>query len=113
MPNHSWIARIRKGDVLRAGSGLLRVVRHVSHSTVKWNGPAHTRTNVYFSIKHCSWTHRCYTVYTGNDLVQMGYRPTRARVKLRKKIDRIIEHDITNRDRFDQKLTCCDVESVS
>jgi hypothetical protein len=113
---HSWIARIKKGDVLRSRSGVLRVVRGVTHSQVHYNGPPHIRTNVVFAIKHCSWTGRPYTVYTGNDLVQMGYRPTSARVSLRKKIDRAIERTYhAAPDWFAKKpyeITCCDVSGV-
>jgi hypothetical protein len=109
----AWVSRIRKGDVLRSGSGVLRVVREVSHSEIRYSGPPHIRTSVYFAIKRCSWTRRCYTVYTGNDLIQMGYRPVRARVTLRKSIDRAIERDIQRPGYHKPKLTCCDVEGVA
>ena len=33
-----WIHRIKKGDVLRSGSGRLRVVRDVSHNLVENHG---------------------------------------------------------------------------
>lgn len=65
-----WIPKIKKGDVLRSGTGILRVVRDVHHAHVG----DHVRVSVTFTIRRCSWTQRCYTVYTGNDLVQMGYR---------------------------------------
>lgn len=110
MSQPAWIHRIQLGDVLRAGSGLLRVVRAVTHSPIDYGGNPHIRTMVTFSIRHCSWTRRCYTCYTGNDLVQMGYRPTRARVKLRKSIDRAIRADF---GADNPKLTCCDVEGVA
>ena len=98
----NWISQIRKGDVLRAPSGLLRVVRAVNHENQK--------TSVHFSIKHCSWTRRCYTVYFGADLKTMGYRPTGKRMRLRREIDAVIEADfgVTR-----PKLTCCDVEGIS
>ncbi len=84
-----WIKKIRKGDVLKAPSGLLRVVRDVSHS-----GPSVGKTSVTFTIQHCSWTGRCHTVLTGNDLRTFGYLPTRARYQFRKKIDKKIEREI-------------------
>ena len=108
MPSsYAWIKRIRKGDILRSGSGMLRVVRAVSH-----HGPSIPKTNVTFSIKRCSWTGRCYTVMTGNDLRQLGYRPTRGRMRLRGKLDLLIEGDF-GASPGDTRLTCCDVEGVS
>lgn len=113
----SWIGRIQKGDVLRSRSGMLRVVREVSHHEVRYSGPPHIRTSVVFAIKHCSWTRRPYTVYTGNDLVQMGYRPTSARVSLRKKIDRAIARVYGATPNWSARkpyeITCCDVEDVA
>ena len=64
-----WIKKLQKGDVIRSRSGALRVVRAVDHF-----GPGICRTVVHLAIKRCSWTHRAYTVYNGNDLRQMGYR---------------------------------------
>lgn len=115
--NHSWIARIQKGDVLRSRTGLLRVVREVSHAEVCYSGPPHIRTSVVFAIKHCSWTRRPYTVYTGNDLARMGYRPTRARVSLRKRIDLAIMRVYAAKPKWGAKkpyeITCCDVEGIA
>lgn len=123
--SHAWIKRIRKGDVLKTPNGVLRVVRDVTHS-----GPAITKTNVTFAIRHCSWTGRPYTVLNGNDLRYFGYTPTKARVSLRKKIDRAIEHNFAGRkELFQGKLksypvlpdfafphgfetTCCDVVGI-
>lgn len=109
-----WINHIEAGDVVKSGNGLLRVVRHVCHSVVTSGGTRpHIRTTVVFAIKHCSWTHRCYTIYTGNDLVQMRYRPTRAKVSLRKRIDRAIAEEFRRPGNIKRaRLTCCDVESV-
>jgi len=110
----AWIHRIKKGDVLRMPSGRLRVVRYVNHSVTS-KGVAHPvpRTTVIFSIAHCSWTSRCYTTYTGNDLVQMGYRPTKARVRLRSKLDRQIEEEFMRRGPASLcKLHCCDVIGI-
>jgi hypothetical protein len=103
----SWVKRIRKGDVLRAGSGVLRIVRAVQHT-----GLSIPKTSVTFAIRHCSWTHACYTVYTGNDLRQMGYSPVRASFKLTGKLDRMIEQDF-GKPGYERKLTCCDVIGVA
>lgn len=108
-----WINRIKAGDVVKSRTGLLRVVRDVSHHIVSCGGTKpHVRTCVVFSIKACSWTHRCYTVYTGNDLVQYGYRRTTASVSLRKKIDKAILAEIRKGGKK-AGMTCCDVVGVS
>lgn len=101
-----WILGLQVGDVVRSGNGALRVVRAIKHCR---SGYKTTRTSVTFSIRRCSWTHRCYTVLTCSDLLTLGYRPTRAKVKLRKRIDRAIENDF-HADK--PVLTCCDVSGV-
>ena len=116
----AWIHKIKKGDVLKSGSGKLRVVRDVSHNQVKHYA---LRTSVTFAIMHCSWTERPYTTYTGQDLVNMKYRPTRAKVTLRKKIDKAIERVMYARDgrsalpdygaKKPYEVTCCDVEGIA
>lgn len=115
MSQPAWIHRIKRGDILRSGSGLLRVVRSVSHSLIPvgcgGTRKPHFRTTVIFTIQHCSWTGRCYTVYTGNDLVQIGYRPTRGRIRLNRKIDRRIEQEFREHPRV-PGLSCCDVEGI-
>lgn len=109
-PKHAWISRIRKGDVLRSRSGFLRIVRRVSHSRIPFYG---IRTSVYFTIQHCSWTHRPYTIYTGNDLVQMGYEPVAARFPLRTKFDRTLEQSFDAGRSEDCVLDCCAVKGVA
>lgn len=100
-----WISRIRKGDVLRSRNGVLRVVRAVSHTR---------RTTVTFVIRRCSWTTRCYTIYTGNDLRQMGYAPTNVRMPLRTKFDRLIEAEFHRPGPANVCfLHCCDVTGIS
>jgi hypothetical protein len=103
--NREWISKIQVGDVLKNRSGTLRIVRAVHHSRVC----DHIRTSVYFTIKHCSWTGRCYTILGGNDLVQNGYQPTGAKVKLRARFDRFIEEEFEMPNPI---LTCCDVRGI-
>lgn len=101
-----WVKRIRVGDVLRARSGLLRVVREVHHEG--------TKTVVTFAIKRCSWTGRCYTVYFHNDLKSMGFRPTGKRMRLSREIDRAIREEIVEHYIPEKiKLHCCDVKGIS
>lgn len=109
-PEWAWIKKIRKGDVLQSGSGIFRIVRGVKH-----NGPSLGKTSVDFTIQHCSWTGRCYTVLTGCDLKSNGYRPVKAKpFALRTEFDRAVEAEIINRPPFDKcKLTCCDVVGIA
>jgi hypothetical protein len=100
----SWIWKVRAGDVLRSRSGTLRVVRRVSQGR--------SRVHVFFAIRHCSWTHRCYTLLERNDLIQNGYRPTGAHVNLRKRIDRQIARELDG-DRLKPKLDCCKVRGIA
>lgn len=114
-----WLQKIQRGDVLRWPSGRLRVVRNVNH----YRTPRSTVCNVTFAIQHCSWTHRPTTTYTSNDLRQMGVRPTKARISLRKKIDRAIQREISGspsgprkgmpRIHGERELFCCDVIGVA
>ncbi len=128
----AWIGRIKVGDVLKSGSGLLRVVREVHHYTVTKGGrDPHLRSYVTFTIRCCSWTGRCTTTLITSDLVTLGYRPTRAKVKLNKKIDRAIRRELTGRTiilngephrvpvlpdprlKKRYRVTCCDVEGIA
>lgn len=113
----AWIGKLKVGDVVGMPSGRLRVVRSVSHYYVRQSKMI--RTSVAFTIRHCSWTGRCVTTLTGNDLVQMGYRPTSAHVELNQEIDRQIQYELTGREGkwqplpADIRLHCCDVKEVA
>jgi hypothetical protein len=109
-PNNSWISRLKKGDVLRSRSGMLRIIRRVSHSKIPFYG---IRTTVTFTIQTCSWTGRPYTIYTGNDLVQMGYEQVDARFALRRKFDRALELDFEAPTAAACEFSCCDVRGVA
>lgn len=106
LPKHRWIQEIEVGDVLRARSGLLRVVRHVSkrQGGVVW---------VYFTIKHCSWTRRCYTLYSMNDLIQRGFKPTGKKFPVGEDpFDNLILNEMAFVGSDPPMLTCCDVEGI-
>ena len=98
-----WITKLQKGDVIRSKTGLLRIVRSVTHYGFSIN-----KTYVILSIKRCSWTGRAYTVYTGNDLKQMGYRPVKARFALQSRVDRLMEEEFVRPGGERPVLTCCD-----
>jgi hypothetical protein len=99
------LRNVKVGDVLRAPSGLLRVVRHVS--TGRSCGPS-----VTFTIQHCSWTGRSITSYTLNELSRMGYVKTRAKLPLTTKFDKLMEWDIACPPRELQHFDCCDVKGI-
>lgn len=118
MSQPKWISQIEKGDVLRTRSGTLRVVRYVNHHFIPRRRGRHRkyegipRTSVSFTITRCSWTGRCYTTMNGNDLVQMGYRPTKATWHLRTDLDKAIEGQINARLSDPIELHCCDVKGL-
>lgn len=85
-----WIVQLKVGDVVRTRSGRLRIVRHVSHHKNMYG----TRVCLSFTIQRRSWTNRAYTTVTGNDLVQAGWQPTRAKAKLNTAFDWAMEQEI-------------------
>jgi hypothetical protein len=97
-----WIKQIRKGDVLKCGRSL-RVVRNVKHCT--------TKTYVIFAIKRCSWTTRCYTVYSHTDLKTRRFELTGKRLALQGELDYEFEQNIGINSK-DTTLHCCDVEGM-
>lgn len=99
-----WFDHLRAGDVLRARSGLLRVVRSVSRRGGKLG-------SVTFVIRHCSWTKRPYTVYTFSDLKVFRYSYVGARVGLNGELDRKIDEAIRHRD--NRSLSCCAVRGIA
>lgn len=100
----AWIPKIQKGDVLRSGSGTLRVVRHVSHGRA--------RSSVYLAIRRCSWTHRCYTVYNSADLKTGGWSHTGKRVRIDDEFSLKIDAAIHQDKGKPYILDCCDVVNV-
>lgn len=100
----AWIPKIQKGDVLRSGNGTLRIVRAVSHGA--------SRSYVYLAIRRCSWTHRCYTVYTSADLKTNGWSHTGKRLKINDEFSKKIEAAINQNAHAPYLLDCCDVVGV-
>lgn len=94
------------GDIFRAPSGVLRTVRAVRMDTQM--NPR--KIIVAFSILHCSWTHRCYTVYSIAELRGIGYTHLAQRRKFNdpfeKELNRVISASSTEMD-------CCDVKGIS
>lgn len=99
LKKYAWIKDISVGDILMEGD-TPRVVRSVSHTG---------RTSVTFTIRHCSWTTRCYTVLNESDLRTRRFRPTGKRKRLDAPIDRAIREAI---DKREIKMHCCDVDGI-
>lgn len=114
-PQPEWMATLQVGDVLTNGSAY-RVVRRITRWRKEgrrtfWDeGPLRSVT---FTIKHCSWTGRCYTLLTPYDLIGRGFRPAGARVKLNKPIDAEVLREITQSYTAPILLKCCDVRAVA
>jgi len=107
----SKLDNIKVGDVLRAPSGRLRLVRAVHNSFLRkhWKNNPKSRIWVYFVINHCSWTKRPYTLYTVAELERQDYRKMPASFKLNDKFQRLLIEEIeTNVNNF----TCCDVVGI-
>ena len=90
----------RVGEVLKAPNGLMRIVRDVHLGR--------SNPSITFVIRHCSWTHRPYTVYTLCDLRYMGYTSTHVVVKL-DKLPQSRRIAAAIKDHRNRSLSCCDV----
>jgi hypothetical protein len=99
------MSAVQVGDVLQSAAGTQRVVRKVS---MQDDGRLRSVT---FSILHCSWTHRPYTVMTASDLRIYGYAPVGHRVRLRTKLDRALNRAIN--DHTCRELSCCAVKGIA
>lgn len=101
-----WMRRVSIGDVLEIGNGKVqRVVRAVTFYSC---GALHSVT---FTIKHCSWTHRCDTIVDVSRLLSERWRPTGVRSELKTRLDRKIARAVMNTN--NRELDCCDVKGVS
>jgi hypothetical protein len=98
------LREIKVGDVLRAPSGRLRIVRKLGSTQKGLRG-----RYVYFCIAHCSWTHRPYTLYTTSELERMGYRKVN-HISLKSQFDRLLEEEMDTNDK--PKMKCCDVMGI-
>jgi len=82
-----------------------RIVRKI---TRKGNGLVHSVT---FSILHCSWTERPYTVLCRSDLATRGFTPAGCRViTSKRRLDKRLAATIANHE--DRRMTCCDVVGI-
>jgi hypothetical protein len=102
-----WIKTLKVGDVVRAPSGVLRIVRSVSHHRPSIGG-----TYVTFLIRRPSWTNRCYTVMNGSNMAIVGYRPTGAKAKLNHEFDRTVEQCFSAVPSYNCPLHARDVKGL-
>lgn len=109
IPQPRWMRTVQVGDVIQTKYGSPRIVREVTR-----HHDGRLRS-VAVVIKHCSWTHRCYTILNATDLRCLGYRKLRLK---RKALDS--DFDRTVRAAMQQKggprsgyiLDCCDVKGI-
>lgn len=106
-PQPDWMLRLKVVDLLVKGNGKPRAVRSL------YRYPNGDLAGITFAIRACSWTGRCYTAISYNDLKQTGYVPyingnTKVRMKLNSDMDKKIAGCIRNGE--DRSLGCCDVK---
>jgi len=103
------------GDVLKTPSGSLRVVRKVSAPflTTRPNSVPERRCFLYFTISHCSWTGRGYTLYSVGELNGLGYSYTGIRVKFKSPLDLRINKKMMREGNYPaSEFSCCEVRGV-
>lgn len=96
------------GDVWRAPSGAMRIARAVH---ICGNDPCHWF--IYFTIRHCSWTHRPYTLYCVAELFGLGYRKIDKRVRVQDRFQRLLAEDVESNEKVNKlNFHCCDVRGI-
>lgn len=96
------------GQVMRAPSGKFRLVRAVHICKTKRMRNPYYNVWIYFTIGHCSWTGRCYTLYNLAELNRMGYKLLDVKVNVKgfgQKISEVCDKGST-------ELKCCDVVGI-
>lgn len=106
-PAWMWLDKIQEGDILLEQGRSERVVRNAHYGK---NGKLYSVT---FTIKHCSWTGRCYTVLIRADLKTRRFAPTGKKYKAKTELDTKIKEEVNNSYNPPEiKLHCCDVKGV-
>lgn len=116
MIDHAIVAA---GDVIEMPSGTLRIVRSVSRHSPRSNcgrlrrKPEET-TNCYFAIRHCSWTHRPYTLYSVGEMNRTGWKPTCMKMPLDSEFDKKLLSDMVPSKSLEElNFHCCDIAGVA
>jgi hypothetical protein len=107
IPQPRWMRTVQVGDTIQAPYGAPRIVREV---TRRQNGRLRSVTVV---IRHCSWTHRCYTILNDTDLRILGYRKLQLKRKaLTSEFDEKVHASIHQPAKAPYILDCCDVKGL-
>lgn len=107
LPQPRWMRTVRVGDVIQKKDSAPRIVREVTRYQ---DGRLRSVTVI---IRHCSWTHRCYTILNYTDLRIMGYRKLRLkRKRLKTEFDQKVKAALHQPGGRPYILTCCDVEGM-
>lgn len=115
-----WFSTVKVGDILRSGSGTLRVVRAVSRPlNKKKHSPRPFHLWVTLAIRHCSWTGQATTILDASGLLSKGYTHTGHRHYFKSRLDRRLQkqlavQEVTRIGEWKEMklLKCCDVVGV-
>lgn len=106
-----WVLRVRVGDVLKWPNGAMRPVRLVHD-----HGAGPRKIYCYFVIKHCSWTHRPYTLYSIAELYCLGVRPTGINIRFKDELSQRLVREAKDCRAWTHgrgnDLTCCAVRGL-
>lgn len=111
----AWLDDIQPGDVLleRGDINKPRVVRAVRrHPKGDRYGRDGLLAGITFTIKHCSWVERCYTMLGRADLKTRKFAPSGVRKQSMTTLDKMIALDLT-KSAHEKHLDCCDVRGVA
>lgn len=106
---HAFMMSLRPMDLLRV-NGKLRVVRDLSRRQRKPGGRVFM--SFTFTILHCSWTHRPYTVQSMYDLAGKRIELVSRDWKPRTKLERQLQTDCERLTCGPSTLDCCDVKGI-
>jgi hypothetical protein len=107
VPAYDWRDGIAAGDILLAPNGDLRVVRRVRFNE------SGTLRSATFSIRRCSWTHRCVTCYVRSDLKLWRLARASGWALGTHGADAAIDHDCDFPLRELERFDCCDVKGIA
>ncbi len=103
--------KLQPGHLIFSRAGTVRVVRKVTRWEAR-SGPFRGRVVTYYAdctIRHCSWTHRCYTCLHRSEL-KRNYELVDVIVPLDSELDRRIDEEIRNHG--PRTMSCCDVKGI-
>lgn len=112
-----WVYKVREGDVLKWPNGTMRPIRLLHNHAGRDTNLSRARAiYCYFVIKHCSWTHRPYTIYTVGELYCLGVRPTGVNVRFKDELSKRLVCEMEESRAWThgrgKDLTCCAVRGL-